>query len=327
MLTHEQALQSETLGDHFQTAQKSSGDVQVSPAQVSAISPSQDSFVRLEDKYWLPAAQAGQLLALMHQHLDVCSPVAGTEFTDVESIYFDNRNLHVYRTHFQDLPRRFKVRTRTYAPNGKRVDDARYLEMKAKENGICKKSRFQIDAESHLRLEHGAPLPCTGELRDLNAQLESKRLLKRLARVNLVVGELGLRPQMRVAYRREAFERDGFRVTLDRDIRVELLQPIPSVQAEAIVADPVGWTLADAMRAGFRAQEHLVLEVKHSGVVPEWMTEFTRCAGLEKVSFSKYCFGMTEAIAARAKGGDRIEGLGRPALRPVAGVEEQRRSS
>jgi SPX domain protein involved in polyphosphate accumulation len=254
-----------------------------------------ETFVRIEDKFLIPRERSTELFRLLDENLDPSYPNPGMNFNLIESLYFDTDNLDVYRSHFMQLDTRFKMRIRRYATNGEWKDDAVHLELKAKEMGVSKKARFKIGPSECSVLALGQRLPLSLELVRRNQKLGALVLLKRMSRINNLVTRLSLRPQGKVTYVRRAYERDGLRVTVDDQIRYQMITP-PSAAVRQDIAKQEIWKTAQAMRETFRREDHLVLEVKHSGVVPEWVTKFVQGVGREKASFSKYCFSISDHL-------------------------------
>ncbi len=255
-----------------------------------------ETFVRIEDKFLIPRERSLELFELLESNLEPSYPQAGTQFNLIESLYFDTENLDVFRSHFQQLESRFKMRIRRYATNGEWKDDAVHLELKAKEMGVSKKARFKIGPTECSILSLGQRIPLSLELVRRNQKLGALTLLKRMSRINSLVSRLSLRPQGRITYLRRAYERDNLRVTVDDQIRYQILAPTPASTREEILGAPI-WGTAQAMRSGFRKQDHLILEVKHRGQIPEWVTRFTESVGTQKTSFSKYCFAISDHLS------------------------------
>jgi SPX domain protein involved in polyphosphate accumulation len=252
-----------------------------------------DSFSRIEDKYLCPRTLAPKLLKVLETEMD---KDMGFDFTHIESVYFDSDDLDIYKSHFMKLSSRFKLRIRRYAPNGIAQDDANHLELKLKEKGVCNKFRFKISNRDVELLTQGKPLPVSLALQKLNSRMESKSLLKRLKAVNEAVVAYSLRPMCSVKYVRRAFERHGFRVTMDDGIQVEMLRPLRQELVSEISHGPI-WPKAMNMRDRFHKADSLVLEVKHSHNVPEWMTQFLEKNEIKEVSLSKYIFTMSGQLS------------------------------
>jgi SPX domain protein involved in polyphosphate accumulation len=255
-----------------------------------------DTFSRIEDKFFIPRSRGPELIATLKNRLDSSYPDSATQFNLIESLYFDSGKLDIYRSHFESLDRRFKVRVRRYASNGVWKDDSVHLELKMKEKGVSKKVRFKIGPNECSLLSLGHRIPLSIELMRRNPKQGAITLLKRIAKMNAIIARYGLRPQCRVTYMRQAFERDGLRVTLDDQIRYQILSPIDSPTSSRISRSPA-WEKASLMRNNFLRADHLVVEVKHAGTIPSWLQEFLAATGASKMSFSKYCFTMSEHMS------------------------------
>jgi SPX domain protein involved in polyphosphate accumulation len=280
-------------GPAIETYREPSGLQPAPPIQ--AVPAEADSFVRIEDKYLVRQQLAGELFRLLESRLDLSFPDPSTQFTLIESRYFDTDGLDIYKTHFSTLSQRFKLRVRKYGPNGNWREDSMHLELKAKQLGVTEKHRFRIGPEESALLEEGNPIPLTRALRHRNSRMEAKTFLRRFEAINDVVQNYRLRPSCRIQYRRKAYERDGLRVTVDDGIEVQLLSPIRVDVARQIIRDPL-WERASEMRQLYLSEDCIVVEVKHPGQSPQWIQDFMASAGAAKASFSKYCFGLTQHL-------------------------------
>lgn len=252
-------------------------------------------FVRIENKYLIPKSLSPELLALLGRHLDPCYPTPGTHYNLIESLYFDSERLDIFLEHFLASEKRYKLRIRRYAPNGIFTDEGILLELKAKQNGITEKTRFRIGRKEHALLSESRPIELNESLLSLNPSIDPDTLEYRIGQINDIVRQLGLRPFCNITYKRQAFERDGLRITCDEDVRFSLLRPVSTEALLKIINSPVV-ELALAMRNHFREESCWVLEVKHDGVVPIWISDFLNRVNRTEVSFSKYCYSITEAL-------------------------------
>lgn len=260
------------------------------------------TFERIEDKFFVPRSAETELYHWLHQTLRPSYPDPKTRFTAIQSLYLDTDDLEIFNSHFRALPSRFKLRTRRYAPDGVWPQTAEsLLELKVKKEGVCRKTRFRLGRMDHCLLLEGHSITLTPGLRNLNQDLELPQLEKRLTRTNHLVSKLGLRPRCMVTYVRHAFEKDGLRVTVDRDLSYQILRPVRPEIAEASIEQPT-FESARAMRRNFINGTPLVVEVKHDGTVPAWLRSLLAAIGAREVSFSKYCYSMTDHLTGHATG-------------------------
>lgn len=255
------------------------------------------TFIRKEDKYIITKDQADILIPLLQQNLVNASPIPNTDYTVIESIYHDNDNLDVLTEYLNKQANRSKMRTRRYAPNGSWSSDV-FLEVKAKENGICNKSRFQIGMNEVVDLSVGKSLELSSELRQLNLNIKKKALNSRLSLVNNFIEKLKTRPSSKITYTRLAYEKDSFRVTLDQNIQFSnLLYPNDNVSTK-IKAQSSYMEIFNTVQ-NLYANDQLILEVKHAGNIPEWMQRFITLNNITEASFSKYCYAMSFAVTGK----------------------------
>ncbi len=258
-----------------------------------------DNFVRIEEKYLVSRSNLDFLLEVLENALEPSYPIAGTKYTLIESVYFDSVGLDIFKSHFHSRDSRFKIRTRKYAPNGiwpagEKAKEAAHLELKIKEHGVCKKSRFQISPDAERSIKAGKPLSLNRDLEDRNPELKTKSLSKRVDRVNTRVLSFGLKPSSVVTYNRIAYEKNGLRVTIDQDIQTSLLGELSEETQSSIHYDSQLWMQSQNMREQFHNGNDLVLEIKHSGSIPIWVTEMLKLTESKKASFSKYVYSIAE---------------------------------
>lgn len=251
-----------------------------------------ESFVRIEDKYLVPKSSLPQLLKLLRSHLDPSYMSDDVRFNMIESLYFDSPSLKVFRDHFATGISRFKLRLRQYGPNGRFSPDTEpcHLEMKQKSDGVSRKFRFKVGFTAKLALLAGRTLPS-----DFAEEKKKKELIsERCTQVNSAISDFGLRPQAKVTYERQAFERDGLRVTVDDNVRAELLAPLsPDLVNELLQSSEM--ERAREM-IGQYSSDVVIVEVKHSGITPDWLKNFFIASQTAPASFSKYCYSISQHI-------------------------------
>jgi SPX domain protein involved in polyphosphate accumulation len=212
----------------------------------------------------------------------------------VESIYFDSPDLDIFRTHFQIFDGRFKLRMRTYGPNGIWDRECVFLEMKRKNREHTEKFRIRLDPSSHIMLfESDEPsLALSRALVKTNPSIEFRELSLRVQMVDQQLRKLKLRPCSRLYYRRKAFEDAELRVTLDENISTELLMDVPPSTRLEIYASPV-WPQAQQMLTNCPIAGGMILEIKNEGKSPKWLLEFFQAHGISEARFSKFCYSIT----------------------------------
>jgi hypothetical protein len=280
------------------------------------------SFKRIEKKFVLSRDEGADLLRMIEARVPPSYPIEGTRFYDVESLYFDSPDLDIYRAHFQVYDGRFKLRTRTYGPNGVWDRSCVFLEMKIKNREVTEKFRIKLDPESHARLfESDTPeLALSRALIRANPSLEFRELSHRVKSVDQLLAKLQLRPCSRLYYRRKAFENSEIRITLDENIQSELLMDISPATRMEIFGSSI-WTQAQQMHKGDPISRGVVLEIKNEGILPLWLDGFLRENQTPEARFSKFCYSVTThisgAIGAPLTRAD-IAPVSRPVLRSVS---------
>jgi SPX domain protein involved in polyphosphate accumulation len=248
-----------------------------------------ESFQRIEDKYLVPREKATELMALLEQHLEPCYLEPGTRFNMIESVYFDSESLKIFQEHFVNKVSKYKIRLRRYGPNGvwPQQGEDTHIEMKLKAGGVSNKFRMKLGSTEISYLERGRKVPL--------AVKKKVRTQERLGQINEVVARDNLQPLCRVTYKRRAFERDGFRVTIDDRIQAEFLRDIqPTIRSTVLKKAFIN--KAKEMRQRFTSGDFVVVEVKHSGSMPAWIRSYFTELGCEPVSFSKYAFSIYQHL-------------------------------
>jgi SPX domain protein involved in polyphosphate accumulation len=259
--------------------------------------PERTSFQRIEKKFILSRDEGEEFIRLIEAHVPPSYPKNGTEFYDVESLYFDSPNLDIYRAHFQIYDGRFKLRTRTYGPNGIWDRSCVYLEMKMKQRELTQKFRIKLDAQSHAMLfESDEPeLPLSRTLIMTNPSLEFRELSHRVQQVDQHLRKLKLKPCSRLSYRRKAYENDEIRITIDENVQSELLLEVDPATRMEISALPL-WPDAQRMLSDYPISRGMILEIKNQGSFPEWMNEFVLAHKMTEARFSKFCYSITSNL-------------------------------
>lgn len=261
-------------------------------------SPAESALLtRLEEKFVIPARLSPALLELIALRLKPSYPDETTRFNLIESVYFDTVSLDLFQDHFRSLEERFKLRSRRYAPNGAWTEDQAMIELKAKSGKVTRKSRVAISLDDLREFSLGSAIADSVDLRRRNRELGKKTVTRRLEQINAIVSEMALEPVCSVTYRRQAFEAEHIRVTLDERIQSTLVREIPAATRGQILESP-HYASARAMRARLDPGADLLLEIKHDGTDHSWLVEFLLQNGGKQVRYSKYC----SAIAAALKG-------------------------
>lgn len=215
-----------------------------------------DVFRRRELKYLLDSGQQQRLRELMAQRM---VPDKYGQKT-ICNLYYDTDDYRLIRHSLQKPVYKEKLRLRSYGPIGPGVDV--FLELKKKYKGIVYKRRIPISQEEAFAfLEERAPLPKDSQI----------------GREITYVRDFypGLKPRFYVSYQRLAWfdpADGGFRVTMDWDVAFR-------VEDMDLYQKPGGRSILPPNQA--------ILEVKASGGIPLWMSEFLNREKLPKQSVSK----------------------------------------
>lgn len=213
-------------------------------------------FKRYEMKYLLTQEQKQRMLEAMEPYMKLDKYGR----TVIRNIYFDTQNYRLIRRSIDKPAYKEKLRIRSYRQA--KPGDPVFVELKKKYQGVVYKRRLSMPENEAM-----AWLCADGPVAD-----------SQIAREITYFKDFyqGLRPTAFLSYEREAYySLDGsdFRVTFDDHIlcRKEDL---------SLSADPGGTSILEDGK--------VLMEIKTSGAIPLWMTDFLSKERIYKTSFSKY---------------------------------------
>ena len=213
-------------------------------------------FKRFELKYMLTAAQKEKLLQVMAPYMALDQYGR----TTIRNIYFDTGNYRLIRRSIEKPMYKEKLRIRSYRKADRK--DKVFVELKKKYDGVVYKRRISMPQQQAMEwLCNGTGVPDS----QIGREVEYFRKYYQ-----------GLRPAVFLSYEREAYySKDGsdFRVTFDDHIYARQDRLSLGEDADGHQLLPEGYVL---------------MEVKTSGAIPLWMTNYLTSEGIFKTSFSKY---------------------------------------
>lgn len=262
---------------------------------------------RIEDKYLVPKESFQQLYDILGQKLREGDPDTTFRHGCNRTIYLDSPHLDILRAHMNGTLPRYKIRIRQYSPVGGPWDSIAFVEVKLKEaGGETKKIRFKVPAAVADQLTQGRPVPITKQLEDLNPEVEPAKLRLRVEAINGLVSTYQLARQVDVSYQRWAFSSKRVRVTIDEDLKYQANR-FPSSDLKLAVESSKGWKRARKVLEKLY-KDVMILEVKHDGVVPEWLIAVLKKAGAKRVRESKYVTAMAAYIKTGSSNATLITG-------------------
>lgn len=253
-------------------------------------SVSEGEFKRIEDKFLVSKDMQDLVFKCLSANMDESYFENDTHYTLIESIYFDSSEITLFKDHFNVLiPKRYKMRVRRYGPNGVWNTENYLLEVKSKKEGQCKKVRFTIGQIELDVISGGLQLQFTERLINLNPKMKVETLQKRVNKINELIQKYGLIPSRSVKYKRFAFEKDGFRATIDVDLQEKSLIELGGINPASLIENEI-WNKATNLVSKFKGEDKFVLELKHGGSIPAWAKKMLKEYHIAKTSFSKYCY-------------------------------------
>ena len=220
----------------------------------------QHIFKRYEMKFLLNREQKERLKKLMLNYMEEDYYGRST----IRSLYFDTPTYRIIRASIEKPVYREKLRIRSY----KKVehDDEIFVELKKKYKKVVYKRRINMTEQEAMNY-----ICCRNDKDIEKSQIKNE--------IDYFLDYYqDIRPSVLITYDREAFYEVGnrdFRVTFDENIlwRKEDLSLCSEIYGDALLDE--GYTL---------------MEVKTTGGIPVWMTDFLTEEKIYKATFSKYGF-------------------------------------
>lgn len=276
------------------------------PARPQEAAPGHGEFKMLETAALLSRKQADLLLEEVGLRM---KPAYPESYTLIASHYFDSNRLALFRQHFLQAPKRYKLRINRYAADGTWNDEAPVIELKSYENGVSKKKRISLTPDNYALAMGGNTMKMTDELLALNPETDRENLLIWLGMMNGLIAEHRLKPALKLLYKRYAFDSsDRLRLTLDTDLNIEMLDlDVNGVAGTRAVAGRI-WDEAERVASEYGRGRNRILKLKHSGSLPRWIEAFLQGHKIENMRFSKYCWAVNEAAGPGATLPEALEG-------------------
>ena len=239
-------------------------------------------FERLELKYALDEHTAARVRRAIAPWVspDRFNAVGGRAGYPIASLYLDTPGLAFHRAKLEGQSDRFKLRIRTYGPDG-----PAHMEIKRKVNQVVHKLRVTVPRETAQSAARGTLPPGFEE------PGPARRVLERFQFLAL---RSGAEPKLTVCYDREAYQStvDSYaRVTFDRSITAAPTDPLDWNLYPGTA--PLEWRYLDAgAKLPDGVTSVVMLELKCEPQMPLWMSRIIREHDLGRVGFSKYSSGI-----------------------------------
>ncbi len=233
--------------------------------------------LRHELKYVVPADLLQEIRSVAEPF---CIPDPATTGTPPEyrvtTLQLDTEGKSLHFAKERERLNRFKLRIRTYGDPGEFPE---FLEIKHKQEHMIQKSRCKLSPSTFNKaFLFNDPKP-----KDLNKHAEQTYWdFVRL------VNELDARPVVLIRYIRESWvgkNNQSTRITFDRHLEYALTK-------KWSLEKPKRWRRMDTATAFQLSFSPMILEMKSSSQVPNWMLELVRFFSLQRVGFCKYSTAM-----------------------------------
>jgi hypothetical protein len=238
----------------------------------------QDLTWRFEYKYCIsrPAAEALEKVVRSLGFVSDMHSVGG-EYP-VTSIYFDSPGLYDFYDKAGGFLKRKKIRARIYTPWQDNNSDDFWFEIKWRKNLLTAKDRVRLSRAEWELIQRGEYNRVVSSARE-----ENREVLSRMA--GFLIGG-SMQPTVLVHYVRRPLimnKNELVRINFDRSITACEKRDF--------------WYTPFMVRV--LPEEQVILEIKFSTTIPEWLPDIVRSFGLSRVSYSKYFEALSSVRALR----------------------------
>lgn len=232
-------------------------------------------FKRMEVKYLVNSIIADILKGQIAFYMPFDEKAAKNPF--IRSVYFDNKELKCFNDHMNKINPRFKIRFRQYEKDGN-FKGVGFFEIKKKISSTTIKDRFKTDMD----LIYSIPdQQVPDSVFFHNKGLSTDKLITIYSEIIGNKRKYELEPVTSVSYYREAFENNekSLRITFDSQLEFQSIHDSSN----------------NIVRLPFRKpSDFMIMEIKHAGQMPSWLTSLLKYNALKKQHFSKYCDSIRE---------------------------------
>jgi hypothetical protein len=250
------------------------------------VPPNRSSSVyeRYELKFAIPLGMVETIcdFCTIYCRPDPYSETSATGFYTVNSLYLDTPNYLFLHKRLDGSENRFNMRVRTYGETTMPC----FLEIKQKQVDIVFKYRARTTDEYWYRMFEDPEYRVKGK--DISEGKSKTDLFYRVA-YTYNVGPVVLTRYQRRAY--ESVVDDYARITFDKNMKCQPANGFALIPNEEQLIPYDNSTV-------FEPECNVVMELKcYSAKVPYWMIDMIRSFNLQRRSFSKYVFSITEVLA------------------------------
>ncbi|AND79908.1 polyphosphate polymerase domain-containing protein [Streptococcus pantholopis] len=220
----------------------------------------QTQFKRIETKYILTK----EVLALLQEEWKDYLIADDYPASTISNVYFDNKDFQMIQDSISHLHNREKVRMRTYEEQPNEESQA-FLEIKEKKLDVGYKFRLVSNPLSIM------DYVTNGLVDKTTADIE---MTKKLHLLRLRYGQL--QPMMYISYKRHSLrgiKSRKIRLTIDQDL-------LYRTENVSLTAGNYGQPLLE--------EGKLIMEIKVSDAMPQWLADILKKYQIEPQSFSKY---------------------------------------
>jgi len=225
---------------------------------------------RYEFKYLLKPGVAKRVVDFLAPHLEMDKHCRGRDSNSytVRSIYFDSPDLKCFHEKLGGQKHREKFRIRTYNhPRSAHL----FLEDKIKDGLSYVKDKVTLNADTLKAIKDLD----YDSLSEVDRHDKDKRILDKFF---FYTYRRAYSPAALVVYDREAYVypgQDNIRVTLDKNLRARMFPNLAQIY--------------DEERLEYLLYHWIILEIKFTDLVPQWLGTLNTLFHLKRQACSKYC--------------------------------------
>lgn len=243
---------------------------------------------RIEDKYIIDKSDMDKVVNEIEDHLKPDYPDKSTDYTMISSTYLDSADLKFLRHDLTSEPIRYKMRVRSYGPNGQ-WDPDKFLEVKYREGDVRKKARIKIDLAAYTEVIGGNAVPI--KTKKLNKDMSDSEYEAATSLIEECASG-GVSPSVKVTYKRIAYQGKGVRTTIDVNLQVDDYAIAKQYDPDQLMKSGKWDELANIAKK--YTSNRAVWEVKYSETRddPQWIQDLTSKYMIGDIGFSKYLWAL-----------------------------------
>lgn len=247
---------------------------------------------RVEDKFVIKKSDMDVIVSEIEDRLKPDYVGKDVDYTLINSAYLDSSDFKFLKQDLSQDKLKYKLRIRTYAPNGK-WDEEKFAEVKYKDGDTKKKARIKIDQFTLIEILAGNQIP--NKTQKLNRDMSTSDYESAVSLIEQC-SEGGLQPALKVTYKRLAYASDEVRTTIDTKIKVDDCALSRNFDADTLRSSGV-WAGMKEVAMKYDSNK-AVWEIKYTegSDMPSWLDKLANDYKIGEPGFSKYLYGLFQVM-------------------------------